>query len=182
MQNLKRYTMLVAAVLLTACGGDGDKNPAGPGGNGAGSFTATASGDVAASFSGLAAHASVAQGEDQGFGIAMDDTPSAGTATASIIFVRENPSIPGTGSHPIVTIDAQTSASEFVTIAALTDAQGGQWLCTAADEGTMTIQSASSSRVRGSFSVEMECQSATSEATKAVTFAGSFDTRAGTLD
>lgn len=180
MRTLKRYAVVMAAVMLAACGDD-DKTGTGPGGGVAGSFTASAAGDLAANFSGMAAHASVATGEEQGFGFAMEDTPSAGTATASILFIRVNPALPSVGVNPVVVLDESAEESDFMLLAALTDAQGGEWLCTAAEAGSINITSASAQRVRGSFSVPAECIG-DGGATKALTLAGNFDSRVGSID
>jgi hypothetical protein len=182
MRTLKRYAVVMAAVMLAACGDD-DKSGTGPGGGSgvAGSFTASAAGDLVASFSGMAGHASVAAGEEKGFGFAMEDTPSAGTATASILFIRTNPALPSVGANPVVVLDESTSESDFMLLAALTDAQGGEWICTAADAGAINVTSATAQRVRGSFAVPVECLG-NGGATKALTLSGNFDSRVGSID
>jgi hypothetical protein len=182
MQSMKRYTMLVAVAFLAACGGDDDKNPAGPGNGGGeevvGNFTATLAGDVAASLSGEAAHASVSQGESQGFVLALDD--EANGAQAGVIFVRANPAIPGTGAHDIVGDAEEMGDDDFAVIAAVTDAAGAEWLCYGI-EGTLNVTSSSTARVRGNFTVSGACVSAEVEEEQAITFSGTYDSRGGNV-
>lgn len=180
MQNLKRYTMLVAVALLAACGGDDDKDPAGPGnGETVGSFTATLAGDVAGSFSGEAAHASVAQGEEQGFVLALEDAPGNGAATAALLFARVNPAVPGVGQHGVMS-DENGSEDDFAVIGVVTDANGTDWLCYGAS-GSINVTSSSAARVRGNFTIAGGCISESSETEQAVTLTGTFDSRSGTV-
>lgn len=183
MTTLKRYALVMAAGLLTACGGDDDKKgtPTDPGNGGetVGNFTATIAGDMTASLSGEAAHASVSQGESQGFVFAFEDTPSANTATASIIFIKEDPALPGVGAHA-VKMDENMTTSQFGMLAAVTDAQGTEWLCIGST-GTVNVTSSSSSRMRGSFNVTSDCINPANEEEQAVTLQGNFDSRTGAM-
>ena len=175
MRNVQRYTVVMAAALLAACGGD-DKNGTGPDGSGLGSFTATLSGDIAGPLAGVAGHASVSSGESQGFVIAFEDTPASGTVTASILIGRENPALPTTGAHAIMSGETADDPSDYVMLAVVTDALGGDWLC-GSTGGTMNVSSSSASRIRGSINITALCLGEDGETEKAITLAGNFDSR-----
>lgn len=178
MRNVQRYAVLVAVALLAACGSD-KKSGTGPdGGEVLGNFTATLGGDITGSLAGASAFASANTGESQGFVFAMQDTIANSTASAAIIFVRQNPARPGTGTHQVVSFDNNEVIDDFGLLAVVTDAQGGEWICTAT-AGTINISSSAAQRIRGSFSVASECTGGGSQTTKAMQLNGNFDSRLG---
>ena len=178
MRNVQRYAVLATVALLAACGGDDDKSGTGPDGNGLnGSFTATLSGGLTGALSGIAGHAAISTGEEQGFIMAFEDTPSAGTATASILIGRENPAMPATGQIAFKNAeDDEIGPNDYVMLAVVTDAAGTDWLC-GSTGGSMNISSSSAARIKGSLNITASCSSATSEAQKSITLAGNFDSR-----
>ena len=180
--TLKRYTMVIAAALLAACGSDDKKTGTGPDEGGAvvGSFTATLAGDIAGPLAGLAGHASVAEGEDKGFVFAFDDTPAANSTTASLLFIRVNPEAPSVGVHDVVFLDPEMTEDDFVLMGAVTGADGTQWICVA-ESGSITVTSSSAARVRGSFTVAAVCTS-NGENEDEVALSGNFDSRPGEVD
>lgn len=179
MRNVQRYAVLSAVALLAACGGDDKKSVTGPGGSLNGSFTATLSGDIAGALSGLAGHAAVSTGpvDDQGFVMAFQDTPSTGTTTASIAIARANPALPVTGRIAFKSSDdAGFGPNDYVMLAAVTDAQGADWLCVSTG-GSMTVSASSAARIRGALAITASCSTAGSEVQKAITLSGNFDSR-----
>jgi hypothetical protein len=177
MRNVQRYAVLAAVALLVAACGDDKKSGTGPGGSVNGSFTATLSGDITGPLSGIAGHAAVSSGEDQGFIMAFEDTPSNGTATASILIGRENPALPATGQITFKSAeDDVIGANDYVMLAVVTDAQGTDWLCSSTGGG-MNVSSSSAARIRGSINVTAMCIEPGSDETKDITIAGNFDSR-----
>ena len=175
----KRYAMLAAVAVLAACGGDDDKTGTGPGGGAVvGNFTATLSGDIGGALTGYSAFASASSGESQGFVLAMEDTLANSTASAAILFMKQTPAIPGVGTHDVVSFDDESAGVKLGLFAAVIDAQGGEWICTAT-EGTITVSSSSAQRLKGTFNVAAECVGIGSEDPQAMTLAGSFDSRVG---
>ena len=183
MRNAQRYAVLSAVALLAACGGGDKKSVTGPDGNLNGSFTATMSGDIAGPLSGLAGHAAVSTGpvDEQGFVLAFEDTPSNGTATASIIIARKNPALPATGQIAFKSSDDDDfGPNDYVMLAAVADAQGTNWLCVSSG-GSMTVSASSAARIRGTISITASCITAGSEVEKAITLSGNFDSRQETV-
>lgn len=180
MRNVQRYAVLVAAAFLAACGGDDKKSGTGPDGDGLnGNFTATLTGDITGALAGSAGHAAVSTGEDQGFVMAFDDTPSAGTTTATLIIGRENPALPSTGQHTFKNMDdasVEIGPDDYAMLAAVTDAQGTDWIC-GSTGGTMNVTSSSAARIKGSLNITVSCRTAVSEAQKDITIKGNFDSR-----
>lgn len=177
MRNVQRYAVLAAVPLLVAACGDDKKSGTGPDGAVNGSFTATLAGDIAAPLSGIAGHAAVSSGEDQGFVMAFEDTPSGNTVTASILIGRENPAIPATGQITFKSAeDDVIGANDYVMLAVVTDAQGTDWLC-ASTGGSMNVSASSAARIRGSLNIASTCFEPGSEASKDITITGTFDSR-----
>ena len=178
----KRYAMLAAVALLAACGGDDDsRTGTGPdGGAVLGNFSATLAGDIGGSLTGYSAFASASSGESQGFVLAMEDTLANSTASAAILFIKQTPSIPGVGAHDVVSFDDEAAGVKLGLFAAVIDAQGGEWICTATG-GTINVSSSSAQRLQGSFNVAAECVGIGSEEPQALTLSGSFDSRVGVV-
>lgn len=177
---MMRYAMPAAVAVLAACSGD-DAPGTGPDVVPAlGSFTATMAGDISGSLSGLSAFASASSGESRGFVFAMEDSVANSSASAVLVFVKQSPELPGVGAHQVVAFDDAAAGAKFGLFAAVVDAQGGEWLCTAS-AGTITVTSSSAQRIRGSFSIAAECLGMGSDAPQALTLGGSFDSRVGTV-
>ena len=180
MRNVQRYIMLAAVAVLAACGGD-DEPGTGPDARPAlGSFSATMSGDISGSLAGLSAFASASSGESQGFVFAMEDSVANSTASAMLLFVKQSPDLPGVGAHQVVAFDDEAAGAKFGLFAAVVDAQGGEWLCTAS-AGTINVTSASAQRIRGSFTIAAECLGMGSDEPQVLTLGGSFDSRVGVV-
>ena len=171
-----RYAVLAATALLAACGSDDKKSGTGPDGSGLGNFTATMSGDITGALSGVAGHAAVSTGEEQGFVMAFEDAPSAGTATASIIIGRENPALPSAGQIAFKSSEGTLTEDDYVMIAAVTDAQGTDWICVSTG-GSWTVSASSATRIRGSLAIAASCITPLSEVQKDITLTGNFDSR-----
>ena len=180
MRSMKRYMILASVALLAACGSD-DKDSTGPGSVGAnGAFSVAVGGDAEGSLSGFAVHASVNQGESQGFVLALNDTTQeSGGVTGSLILGKVNPAIPTPGSHPIASIDEATD-NDLWMFGVITDEDGVDWICYSTG-GSMSVSSASASRFRGSVSIQATCGQATSDVEAEVTFSGNYDSRSGTV-
>jgi hypothetical protein len=174
-----RYAMLVAVVALAACGSDDKKSGTGPdGGAVLGNFSATLTGDIGGSLSGLSAFASANTAESQGFVLAMEDTIANSTASAAILFVKQTPALPGVGTHEVVDFEDPEAGVKFGLFAAVIGADGSEWVCTAT-EGTITVSSSSAQRIRGTFNVAAECVGMGAEEPQAMTLSGNFDARVG---
>lgn len=143
----------VAVSLAVGCGddgGDGD-GPTGPDVS-EGTFTATVSGDVDASFEGNAAWASVtdpASGESA-WGIVLGDTNVGSNA---VVIFHLGTSEPETGTYSLVDAsvgsDFQSGTGAFVVLSV----GGSSTLSVNSTGGTVTISSASADRLRGTFNI-----------------------------
>jgi len=174
-----RYAMLVAVAALAACGGDDDKSGTGPDeGAVLGNFSATLTGDIGGSLSGISAFASASSGESQGFVLAMEDTLANSTASAALLFMKQTPAIPGVGAHDVVDFEDPEAGVKFGLFAAVIDAGGDEWICTAR-EGTITVTSSTAQRIKGTFDVAAECVGVGADEPQAMTLSGSFDSRVG---
>jgi hypothetical protein len=183
MQNVQRYAKrlatLAAVAVLAACGSDDKKSGTGPdGGAVLGNFSATLSGDIGGSLSGYSAFASANTGESQGFVLAMEDTLANSTASAAILFMKQTPELPGVGAHDVVSFDDEEAGVKLGLFAAVIDADGGEWVCTAT-EGTINVSSSTAQRIKGTFSVAAECVGIGAEEPQVMTLSGSFDSRVG---
>jgi hypothetical protein len=180
MQNVRRYAVLAMVALLAACGDD-KKSGTGPDGDGLdGTFSATLSGDITGALSGVAGHAAVSSGEDQGFVMAFEDTPTAGTPTASILIARENPAMPATGQITLKNPEDDTfGPNDYAMLAVVTDAAGHDWLC-GSTGGSLTITASSAARIRGSMNITASCF-VDAETEKEITLVGNFDSRQETV-
>jgi len=149
---------LALAFLLSSCGGDDD--PSGPNGDPQGTlgtFSATFTGDIAATTSGSAIFASI-QGE--GFGLSF----TSSTQSATFTIARNTSGRPGQGSVNI------GDGSEG-------DVQGVLYVggvinnvTFVSTSGTLTITSSSASRLQGTFSFQ-----AATGASGTTTVTGSFN-------
>lgn len=178
MRTMKRYMILASVALLAACGGgDDDDNGTGPGGSNSSAFSLNVGGDAEGTIAGFATHASVNQGESQGFVLAMNDTLEAGGVTGSIIVGKAQPGLPANGAHDIVAIDAAEDGDLFM-FGGVTDEEGNDWICYSL-EGSMNVTQSSTSRLRGSVNITAACESDVTEEPITVTLQGTFDSRGG---
>lgn len=179
--QLRTLTLILGAALVTACGGDDDKNPTGPGNGGGtdvnGSFAAEVSGDFADDFAGEAGFASVNTNDERGFFIALSTPDSVESNVAAIIFVREDHTIPGNGTYTIASDSETATASQFVVTGVFENAQQG-YLC-GSTGGSVTVTSSAATRVRGSFAMTMDCVDVETFEEIAVEVEGTFDSRGG---
>ncbi len=152
-----RAMALVSGLALVACSSDDPTNPGGggSGGGGTGSFSATVTGGVTASFSGVAVQAEEDIGTGQlGWIIGLGD-PSA-DASNLIAFVL-NGSRPGPGTYQLIDL---ATAPDFLPgewIAFLT--LGGGMTTVSylgfSVSGTVTITSSSAELVEGSYNFQV---------------------------
>ena len=178
MRTMKRYMILASVALLAACGGDSDDdNGTGPGGNANSAFSLTVGGDAEGTIAGFATHASVSQGESQGFVLALNDTLEAGGVTGSIIIGKSTPGIPANGEHDIVAID-EGQAGDLFMFGGVTDEDGNDWICYSL-EGSMNVTQSSASRFKGTVNITAACESDVVEEPITVTLAGPFDSKGG---
>ena len=177
MRTMKRYMILASVALLAACGGGDDDNGTGPGGTTNSAFSLAVGGDAEGTIAGFATHASVSQGESQGFVLAMNDTLEAGGVTGSIIIGKAQPGLPANGSHDIAAIDNAEDGELFM-FGGVTDEEGNDWICYSL-EGSMNVTQSSTARLRGSVNITAVCESDAFEEPATVTLQGTFDSRGG---
>ena len=179
--QLRTLTLILGVSFLAACGGDDDKNPAGPGNGGGtdvnGSFSAAVTGGLTHQFTGEAGFASVNDDEQRAFLLALSTPDDEENNVGAFIFSRENHAIPGNGQY-VISGDAETATeNEFLVMGVIEDAQNG-YLC-GATGGTLNVTSSAATRVRGNFEMTMECVELGASEEILVEVSGTFDSRGG---
>lgn len=180
--NTRILLALAGVAALAACGGD--KDPTGPGGDPVTSYKAIFSGGVTRTFQGQAAFASDNSADGIGFAMALSDTKNA-SADDLILFSRGDAGIPGTGTVNLVDYASsdpgeEMPASAMIAIAIL-DADSDTPLFCAASGGSMTFQSSSATRLKGTFTMTMLCGTLTGENQIETQVSGTFDAAGGTV-
>ncbi len=146
-----RMMALMAAMVLAACGSDGDGGT-GPG-NGGGNtpaFEATVSGDVETTVKGDALFGEVSDPEAGAiFAVEMSEDDTTGGALIQII--RMGSGIPGTGTYQLLDgINGTPTDGDWV--AAAYDSEDGQLVgLFVATSGSVVVTSANSSTFQGTF-------------------------------
>lgn len=181
--NTRILIALAGATLLAACGSD-SKDPTGPG-EALTSYQATFAGDVELSLTGNAAFASDNSDQDVGFALGLVDTEDD-EADDMIFFFRSNPGVPGTGALSIAdyvnTPEEEIPGSQLVAMALLGLDTETPTFCMAT-EGSVNVSSSASTRLKGTFTMEMECAVITGgEETYITTVTGNFDAAGGNVD
>ena len=180
--NTRILIALAGATVLAACGSD-SKEPTGPG-DALTSYQATFTGDVQLSLTGNAAFASDNSDEDVGFALGLVDT-EAEDSDDMIIFYRANPGVPGTGAVTIAdyvnTPDQEIPGTQLVAMAFLGLDTATPTFCMSTG-GSVNVSSSSSTRLRGTFTMQMECAEITGgEVMYETTVTGNFDAAGGAV-
>ncbi len=174
-----RWMALVAAAVLTGCGGDGN-GPTGPG-NGKPAFTADVTGDVQTSVNGDAKFGNVVDGEtgQSAFAVEMaEDDPTGG---ALIQIVRIGNWTPAVGSYALTdAVNGNPGDGDWVATAY--DSDNGQVTAIfAATTGTVKITGASNGKLQGTFSFDaVGGQIADPNTSMAISVSGRFTASPGT--
>ena len=180
--TIRRATVVAAALAFGACGGDGDPVGVGPGNGGGdeGSFSATVSGDITASFNGTAFHgeATDSGSGDQAWILALNtDDPNSGNS----VLVFRLAGRPGTGTYDLKDLVSSGGLEDGEWGAIVTVGQGGGLVFGAFSvSGTVTISSSSESRVQGTFSIQVTAVDPSNPQQQlSATVTGTFDARNG---
>ncbi len=173
---------LALTALLTACGG-GDGKVTGPGaGEVIGSFSGNVSGGLTRSLSGgFAVYGQSRAQEETGFALGMG-TYKADKSTQDVIVVgRDKRDLPAAGTYTLHNPGSETEArpEDFVLMAVFEAGSATNPMVCIGTGGTLTIQSTSGSRMKGSYTAQADCVGNT-EQTTTVTLTGTFDAIEGT--
>lgn len=148
-----RWTALMAATVLVACGGD-ENGPAGPGNGGATTFSADVTGDVETSITGAALFGQATDPEyGDVFGLELAET---GEGESLIQVARVGGAVPAPGSYAIKdAINGSPQNGDFVAMAF--DSDNGQPAAIfVATGGTLQVTTSTATAFKGTFSFTAE--------------------------
>ncbi len=170
-----------AAALVAACGG-GD-NVAGPNRPAdAGSISGSIAGGVSRSIAGVAYYGQVTQGGESAFALGMGSLKPDSSFKDAVVIVREKRGVPGPGTYRFHDLDsaADPTPDEFMIIS-ITETAGGQPMLCMGSAGTLTVESVSGGRMKGSYNTPATCVDPSNpDREVAATLAGSFEARENT--
>jgi hypothetical protein len=166
---------LVSGLALVACSSD---DPTNPGGGGTGSFSATVTGGVTASFSGVAVQAEVDNILNLGWLALMGDDLS--TAAPNSISFGLNGSRPGPGTYQLIDLNAAPDIlpGEGLALLLLGDGTTPSYFGVSVS-GTVTITSSSVELVEGSYNFQV---SDGGQPPVVATVTGTFSAVSGTVN
>ena len=166
---------LASVALLTACGGDDDKDPTGPG-NGNSGYTATITGVPGLTESSGDAFWTAGTDAESGEGAFVIGLRPEGETDTGVLFFRPGAERAPTGSYPFVDNNAAPVPQNFQMIAFLPG-----FIC-GAKTGTLNISESGSTHVKGTFQIDGQCASTTTEEPEFdVTVNGTFDAVNGSV-
>jgi len=163
------------AALLAACGGGGDK-VAGPRPGASGSYSGTVAGAITRSVTGVAFYGQGVQDGESVFALGMGSIKADSSFKDAVLIAREKAGVPAPGTYTLhdAGSDAAQRPEEFGLVAMLDGANAEGLLCFGT-EGTLTVQSASGGRVKGTYAAKASCLDTSSMGEVAVSLAGTFD-------
>jgi hypothetical protein len=160
---------LASVALFTACGGDDDDGPTGPG-NGNSGYTATITGVPGLTESSGDAFWTAGTDEESGQGAFVIGLQPEGETSAGILFIRPGAERAPNGSYDFVDNNATPTAQQFQMFSILPG-----FVCGAVS-GTLNITESGSTHVKGTFQIDGQCASTTTEEPEFdVTINGTFD-------
>lgn len=169
-------SLAAAAVLLAACGSD---SPTGPGDGPASEFDATIGAPVARSFDGIAAFGVDNTDPDVGFALGLVEPGDEGDDM--ILFHRRQAGVIG-ATNTIGDGTAETVPEAQLVGTVILDANTADPLLCLSRAGTLTTSVRTPSRVKGTFTMQVDCVRLVSETEFAdVTVSGTFDAPGGTV-
>jgi hypothetical protein len=173
-----RLVPAAAAVLLAACGGGDGKGITEPGRPaGVGNFSGNVAGGVTRALAGVAFYGQINESGESAFAIGMGSLKPDSSFKDAVIIMRENRSLPAPGTYKFHEVggDADPTADEFVIMSFMEVVNGQPMLCFGTG-GTLTVQSSSGGRVKGSYTAQAGCLGPSDLATEVpVTLTGTFD-------
>lgn len=174
--RVQTILLLAAAVVLGACGSD---DTTGPGEGASATFAATVGAPVTRAFDGAAAFAVDNTDPEIGFALGLVEPGAAGDDM--IVFHRALAGQLG-GTNTIGDGSAENVPAATLIGTVILDANTDDPLLCLSTEGTLTTSTASASRLKGAFTMQVDCVRMVSfEEFVDVTVTGTFDAAGGTV-
>jgi hypothetical protein len=169
---------MALAFFAMACGDDDSTGP-----NNSGRFTGTLkiTGQQDVALKGVALHADSIDEEGAGFGIGLG---ADSTAHSTIVFYRAKEGVPTAKAYTLhdLTGEADPANDAFVAVAVTHSNDDAKTALCVSKAGTLTITSASSTKMKGTFNLTATCTKLTGGAPYTSTLSGTFDSKKGSVE